>query len=100
LIGLLAVVVGISGWETQVAALSDWPPNREETNCHVGTSSLDGFEINWTPLDNVVIVATVLTESCPRCLRRRLVRAVQNRPPYISASALPARFRPARVLLA
>jgi hypothetical protein len=22
---------------------------------------LDGFEINWTPLDNVVIVAAVLT---------------------------------------
>ncbi len=58
---VLAVVVGISGWDHQVAALSDCPPSSEETNCHVGTVSLDGFEINWTPLDNVVIVAAVLT---------------------------------------
>ncbi len=60
---VLAVVVGISGWDHQVAALSDCPPSSEETNCHVGTISLDGFEINWTPLDNVVIVAAVLTET-------------------------------------
>ena len=65
------MVVGISGWDHQVAALSDCPPKSEETNCQVGTTSLDGFEINWTPLDNVVIVATVLTESfAPRPLTK------------------------------
>src|SRR2546427_6897213 len=51
------VVSGIFGLAQNVAARNGTPPRSAETICHGGTCSLEGFEINTTPLDSPTLVA-------------------------------------------
>src|SRR5437016_6011853 len=62
----LDVVVGIVGVAHQVAVLSGTAPRSDETSCHGGTCSADGFEITLTLLESVLIVAVVLSVFLPR----------------------------------
>src|SRR5262245_17053107 len=82
-----AVVEGISGDAHHVAVRSDTPLSSDDTICHGGTLSAEGFEISWTPLDSVSESGTLLADFLPS---RRTRSWMSAGPPICTICGFPA----------